>query len=127
MSQDPLLLSAVMHLMNNDWFRRVWVVQEAALATNLRFLCGEHEINRIVLKDAVSNVQSIVTLYKTCGIPLDLGLDQAQTLFSTCSMVKDYWRERRSVCTLRIEYGASSACSTRQTSKTLTWTHTYPL
>jgi hypothetical protein len=99
MSQDPLLLSAVMHLMNNDWFRRVWVVQEAALATNLRFLCGEHEINRIVLKDAASNVQSIVTLYKTCGIPLDLGLDQAQTLFSTCSMVKDYWRERRSVCT----------------------------
>jgi hypothetical protein len=78
MYRDLVSLSAVIHLVNNGWFRRVWVVQEAALATNLRFLCGEHEINRFVLEDAAYNTVSLGALYNTHGVPLSrAGLTQA--------------------------------------------------
>lgn len=41
---SPADWSALTHLINNDWYRRLWVVQEAALAQDLAFLCGDHEI-----------------------------------------------------------------------------------
>jgi hypothetical protein len=96
MYRDLALLSAVLHLINNDWFRRVWIVQEAALARNLCFLCGEHEINQLVMKDAACNAGSVIELYGAHGVSLGQGgLAQAQTLFYICSLVKHCWYEKR--------------------------------
>jgi hypothetical protein len=82
MYRDSALLSAVLHILSNDWSRRVWVVQEATLATNLRFLCGEHEINRFDLEDAAYNADFIGTLYGAYGQSLDLSsLTPASDLF----------------------------------------------
>ncbi|KAH7066329.1 heterokaryon incompatibility protein-domain-containing protein [Paraphoma chrysanthemicola] len=50
---DPAVLSAMRYLLNNPWFDRVWIVQEAALARGIVFLCGQHEINARILENAV--------------------------------------------------------------------------
>lgn len=41
---EPVFWETVIPLFRNPWFERVWVVQEAALAKDIAFLCGEHEI-----------------------------------------------------------------------------------
>ncbi|KAF3008766.1 hypothetical protein E8E13_010270 [Curvularia kusanoi] len=36
---------AILHLLRNDYFHRVWIVQELALAEAITFLCGDCEID----------------------------------------------------------------------------------
>lgn len=43
----------VLQLISHPWYRRVWVVQEAALAKEIKGLCGSFEIEWEVLGDAV--------------------------------------------------------------------------
>ncbi|KAH7092484.1 heterokaryon incompatibility protein-domain-containing protein [Paraphoma chrysanthemicola] len=50
---DPALLSAIRYLLHNPWFRRVWIVQEAALAREIVFLCGQHDISAEILEQAL--------------------------------------------------------------------------
>ena len=52
---EPTIWEAILHLLRNPYYRRVWVVQEAALAMNIAFLCGEHEIDFALLEAAVDN------------------------------------------------------------------------
>ncbi|KAF2826785.1 hypothetical protein CC86DRAFT_406038 [Ophiobolus disseminans] len=52
LESDQSLWSPVMHIINNDWFRRVWIVQEFALARDATFLCGEHKIDYNDVSDA---------------------------------------------------------------------------
>lgn len=44
---------AIIHLIRNPYFRRVWMVQEIALAKDITFLCGDHEIDSQLMKKAV--------------------------------------------------------------------------
>ncbi|KAJ4364235.1 hypothetical protein N0V95_000857 [Ascochyta clinopodiicola] len=44
---------AIYHLFQNPWYHRVWVMQEAALAQDIVFLCGEHEVEFAVLDEAI--------------------------------------------------------------------------
>lgn len=44
---------AILHLLRNTYFRRVWMVQEVALAKELVFLCGDHEIDPQLIEKAV--------------------------------------------------------------------------
>ncbi|CAN9327898.1 unnamed protein product [Alternaria alternata] len=41
---DIPLMTSIRHLSMNDWFRRLWVVQEAALAQDISFLTGDVEL-----------------------------------------------------------------------------------
>ncbi|KZM20903.1 hypothetical protein ST47_g7943 [Ascochyta rabiei] len=44
---------AILHLVRNTYFWRVWVVQEVALAKGVMFLCGDHEISLQLMEEAV--------------------------------------------------------------------------
>lgn len=44
---------AIMHLLRNPYFRRVWIVQEVALAKEITILCGDHELDPHLLEQAV--------------------------------------------------------------------------
>ena len=44
---------AILHLLRNPYFRRLWMVQEVALAKAVTFLCGEHEISLDLMEQAV--------------------------------------------------------------------------
>lgn len=52
---------AILHLIRNTYFQRVWVVQEIALARDVTFLCGDHEIASHLMEQAVSNSWPIST------------------------------------------------------------------
>lgn len=51
----PDCWTALLYLLRNSWYRRVWIVQEAALATNMIFLCGAHSIDSALLQAAVEH------------------------------------------------------------------------
>lgn len=55
---DPVW-EAVLDLIANPWFRRLWVLQEMALGQKIAFLCGKHEIDYNVLKKAVASSSSL--------------------------------------------------------------------
>ena len=42
--QDPYLVEALKKLFAHPWFIRVWVLQEVALASSVRVLCGSQDI-----------------------------------------------------------------------------------
>jgi len=44
---------ALSHLVYNDWFGRLWVIQEAALAKEVTFLCGDSECSWELMQDAM--------------------------------------------------------------------------
>jgi hypothetical protein len=50
---DITYRTAILHLFRNQWFYRVWVIQEASLTSNITFLCGHHEIEFTALQDAI--------------------------------------------------------------------------
>jgi hypothetical protein len=56
---DALIWSEVLHLTNNDWFRLVWVIQEAALAQNPIFMCGHHQITCEQIRNAISDIVAL--------------------------------------------------------------------
>jgi hypothetical protein len=49
---DPSVHKAVMHLVTNPWYRRLWVTQELVLSTCAVALCGKYEISIDLLRDA---------------------------------------------------------------------------
>ncbi len=58
---DPKLLEAYSPFRRRSWFGRAWTFQEALLATNLRYLYGEHFIERQDLDD--------LAIYDLCSHP----------------------------------------------------------
>lgn len=56
---------AILHIMRNSWYERVWIVQEAVLASRLIFLCGEHHIDSEMLEAAVGADE--LNSYKVCN------------------------------------------------------------
>lgn len=53
MGLEPEIWEAILHLLRNPWYSRVWIVQEAALASDVGFICGAHEIDAALLESAV--------------------------------------------------------------------------
>jgi hypothetical protein len=69
---DPGIWTAALHLMQNTWYRRVWCLQEAALAENIICLCGEHEVAFELLEEAITNAPPLRELYDARGEHVDL-------------------------------------------------------
>jgi hypothetical protein len=63
---DPGIWKAIFYLLRNPWYQRVWIVQEAALAADITFLCGEYEIDREILESAVDS--DVVSTWKASDI-----------------------------------------------------------
>lgn len=56
-----ILFSALVALIKNPWFGRLWIVQEAALASKIEFRCGGSTIDGDVFFTAMERVSSIIT------------------------------------------------------------------
>ncbi|KAH3969505.1 hypothetical protein HBI56_026640 [Parastagonospora nodorum] len=52
---EPELWQAILHLLRNSWYSRVWIIQEVALASDIVFLCGADKIDAASLESAVEN------------------------------------------------------------------------
>jgi hypothetical protein len=48
-------------LLERPWFRRGWIIQEAAFSSNAIFFCGEHQVHMADFSDAVSFVRARLT------------------------------------------------------------------
>jgi hypothetical protein len=55
---DTSYRDTILHVFQNPWFYRVWVVQEAVLARNISFLFGEHEVDFATLDGAIDSAQA---------------------------------------------------------------------
>jgi hypothetical protein len=76
---EPALWKAVLHILSNQWFHRVWVVQEASLAKSLRFLCGNHEIGLQPLEETLNSAIHLLRVFDSRDERVDLGLYGRQT------------------------------------------------
>ncbi|KAI1327249.1 heterokaryon incompatibility protein-domain-containing protein [Xylariaceae sp. FL0255] len=47
---------AILHIIKNPWFCRLWIVQEAALAKNASFLTGPHEVAWELLESVMEDM-----------------------------------------------------------------------
>ena len=57
---EPALWRAVLHIMANQWYHRVWILQEASLAERLRFMCGEHEVDPQSLEEVLDSATHLL-------------------------------------------------------------------
>jgi hypothetical protein len=71
---EPALWIAVLHILSNQWFHRVWVVQEASLAKKLRFLCGNHEIGLEPLEETLKSAIHLLKVFDSQHKEIDLAL-----------------------------------------------------
>jgi hypothetical protein len=76
---EPALWTAVLHILSNQWFHRVWVVQEASLAKNLRFLCGSYEIALELLEETLDSPTYLLRVFDSRDEKVDLALYGRQT------------------------------------------------
>ncbi|RYN46375.1 hypothetical protein AA0114_g8449 [Alternaria tenuissima] len=60
---DLPLRSAICHLELNGWFRRLWVVQEAALAKEISFLSGDVELQWLDMERAMARTDNDVIFH----------------------------------------------------------------
>jgi hypothetical protein len=60
---DRPLRSAICHLELNGWFRRLWVVQEAALAREISFLSGDIELQWADMERAMARTDNDVIFH----------------------------------------------------------------
>ncbi|KAH7092431.1 heterokaryon incompatibility protein-domain-containing protein [Paraphoma chrysanthemicola] len=70
-SIEPDVWSAVTHLLENPWYTRMWIVQEAALARNLTFLCGLASYSYELLFSASTFAQYFRDIKDTDGNLID--------------------------------------------------------
>lgn len=82
-SIHPPLRSTICHLMMNDWFRRLWVVQEAALAREISFISGDVELQWSDMKEAMANTEKYILMNEQCS----------STTFYARSWVQLYWND----------------------------------
>jgi hypothetical protein len=89
---DASLWSAVLHLTDNEWFRRVWVIQEAALARNLIFMCGDHQLTGQQIRGAISDMIALCSTTTSDGNCIYLGdaVIRSDAVFFVRDMVQRY-------------------------------------
>jgi hypothetical protein len=89
---EPAVWKAVMYLMRNPWYKRVWIVQEAALAAEIVFLCGEYKVDCKLLESAVStDTMSIWIASDIHGNPVKFSSEvfDGFTVFCVRSLVQE--------------------------------------
>ncbi|KAF2022469.1 hypothetical protein EK21DRAFT_119733 [Setomelanomma holmii] len=86
---QPDVWSAVMHIMDNPWCHRVWVVQEAALAKDIAFLCGEHRIEFTLLRDVVCSGLVHLYILDTEGRRVDFNGRNSEYVYYARKLVQD--------------------------------------
>jgi hypothetical protein len=64
---DAPMWNALDGIINNPWFLRLWVIQEAALAQNISCLLGSHVIDWKVLEETVASAPQLRRLQDANG------------------------------------------------------------
>lgn len=67
---DPQTSDILTHLLYNEWFRRVWIVQEYVLADHIFFICGQHIIFDDLLADALHNIATLASVIDRAGVKM---------------------------------------------------------
>jgi hypothetical protein len=98
---------AIIHLIRNSYFRRVWMVQEIALAKEITFLCGDYEIESHLMEKAVFDSWHITrwTLIDlTNGMPMRVTVEyhDDSTVFFVRDMINYDGHEGNGHKTIRI-------------------------
>ena len=70
---DATVWSAVLHLVDNNWFRRIWIIQEAALARTITFLCGDEQVASIDIMRATGAAMHLYGIVDAQGAGVPLG------------------------------------------------------
>ncbi|KAI0189680.1 heterokaryon incompatibility protein-domain-containing protein [Astrocystis sublimbata] len=99
--RDSSIWEPVQRIVCNNWFRRVWAVQEFASARNITFLYGTHEIDTTVIEDVVVFGNRLQALRDSAGLKLP-----SDTMATNRGMV----RIRRLVGLERTATDKSSRC-----------------
>lgn len=86
---QPDVWSAVMHIIDNPWCHRVWVVQEAALAKDIAVLCGEHRIEFTPLRDVVCSGLVHLYILDTEGCRVDFNGRNSEYVYYARKLVQD--------------------------------------
>lgn len=97
-------LIAISHLLNREWFKRLWIWQEVSLASKVIVLCGTRTLSWLAIQNAVFtiHVKSLAQhsniswshrqlLRNLCKGPKGLSLDKLieNTKYSLCSDSRD--------------------------------------
>ncbi|KAK9786204.1 putative Heterokaryon incompatibility domain-containing protein [Seiridium cardinale] len=69
---DSPVWAAVRTITCNDWFRRVWTVQEFVLARHVSFMCGPHELESELVIDAVFYANRLESFRDAQGLRLPI-------------------------------------------------------
>ncbi|KPI39631.1 Sulfite efflux pump SSU1 [Cyphellophora attinorum] len=101
-SDNDHFWAGLFHILNHDWFRRLWTFQEVILARKSITVCGTSWVdldNLVNVKEAVDRVWAISGLFNE-----DLQKQLAPLVDYSASGRKDYWRTHvRFMQTLLVE------------------------
>jgi hypothetical protein len=75
---EPSIHRAVMHLIANPWYRRLWVTQELVLSAYAIALCGDNKVSIDLLRDAQWPLDGPRT-----GPSLDLNADELENIWKS--------------------------------------------
>jgi hypothetical protein len=76
---EPSIWATVLHILRNEWFLRLWIVQEAALARSTSFLLGDHEIAYELLEQFTKAADTLRFTYDAQGACVDLAIGPSRT------------------------------------------------
>ena len=110
---DSLAWDALDRIVNNPWFFRLWVVQEAALARSITFLYGAHEISLELVTSAVNGISSLRSVRDEQGRRPKLwdGLLSKSYLLFLCRTRYHNWEESGDMSRDRIIRTIGDICS----------------
>lgn len=76
-------LESTQRILQRPWFRRVWILQEAALNENANFYCGSHSISKHVFQAGARMIIALTNEIFTHGRAISNDLPVWQTLAGT--------------------------------------------
>jgi hypothetical protein len=100
---EPDLWKAILHLARNPYYRRVWVVQEVALAQQIAVLCGEDEIDYSLLEAVIDgDTMHLWKMSDYFGEPVDIPVSTTDS--STIFLIRWLVQEEAVLKDLRTPY-----------------------
>jgi hypothetical protein len=93
------LWQALMRLMSRSWWRRVWVIQETAVAKDVQFLCGERQIAwpnlAWTLYSLVEDIAYLIPVIEKITDSSDLGISISAA--NGIRLLREQWQQRGSL------------------------------
>ncbi|KAK1778528.1 heterokaryon incompatibility protein-domain-containing protein [Copromyces sp. CBS 386.78] len=95
--------NSLQEILNRPWFRRVWIIQEAASASRATILCGSKALSS----------QGFSLLPYLLGLELDSSTQAILDILPSYRRQKTWWGEKNNLETLLMKFSASEATDPR--------------